>query len=117
MIVGLSFEIANAVVGDKERSDGAVGVVRDEAIITSVEFSSTAFFAFCFEDVFTGVGVTKLLSSLEILFLGDIAEFFAVFGEMLLQHMLRAEATPPRDGEERGDQRADDDGNESIAWQ
>ncbi len=56
--------MADTVVGDKESPEGAIGVVSDEVVITSIELGSAAIFAFYFENVLAGVSVTKLLGSL-----------------------------------------------------
>src|SRR5580698_7103440 len=110
MTDGLPSEIAFAVVGDEEGSDGSVWIIGSEIAMPPVEAAELAVAAPRFQDGTAQRSVSQLLRQTQVLGLVDGAKFGAVLLKMLVQQGAAAETWAGGEQQERDQDAADESG-------
>jgi hypothetical protein len=88
----LSVEVSLTVSGNKERADGAVGVVSPEVPVGPVEARNHSARLYCLKDGPTDGRIPQGLRKPKVFGLANAAEFAAVFLEVLVKLPLRPES-------------------------
>jgi hypothetical protein len=74
-----------------------------------IEFRAAAIRPPRFQNLSAGAAVTKMLGQPQILLLGDLPEFMAVPGVVVIEKIARAKSRAPRIKQERAKEERDDD--------
>jgi hypothetical protein len=117
MNLALALKIPDAIVGDEERAQRSIRIVRNDPPVPPIELCTPAIGTFGYQNILPRPRIAQLLRHMQVLISRNLSEFLTVFGEVIVQQMQRTES--PADGpcKGRGKQNENSDGRRSTASQ